>query len=285
MNYRHAFHAGNFADVLKHSILALCLLYLRNKTQPFWVIDTHAGIGAYDLAADEAQRTGEWREGIGLLQAATFSAEAMALLAPYLDVVRLVRQMEGPDAYPGSPLIAQHSLRADDRMILNEKHPADQILLGEAIGRDRRIKILALDGYVALKAHVPPPERRGLVLIDPPFEDKREFDALGNGFARAYSKWPTGTYLLWYPLKNKDQTDAFVAGMQALDLPRLLCVELAVRGFAGGGGPLYGSGMMIVNPPFVLGTQLRTLLPELDAVLAQDEGHFWRCDWLGTTAE
>jgi 23S rRNA (adenine2030-N6)-methyltransferase len=284
MNYRHAFHAGNFADVLKHSILALCLLYLKNKTQPFRVIDTHAGIGLYDLAGNEALRTGEWREGIGLIENEAFEPEIAALLAPYLDTIRLIRQMEGPDAYPGSPLIAQQALRPDDRMILNEKHPADQILLAQAVGDDRRIKVLALDGYIALKAHVPPPERRGLVLIDPPFEDRREFDSLLLGFAKAYAKWPTGSYLIWYPLKNKDQTDAFVAAMQDLALPRLLCVELAVRGFSDG-GPLYGSGLMIVNPPFVLGTQMRTLLPALDRVLAQGRGHFWRCDWLGTTKE
>ena len=284
MNYRHAFHAGNFADVLKHTILALVLAYLKNKTQPFRVIDTHAGVGLYDLSADAAQRTGEWQQGIGRMQAEAFSAQSREVLAPYLEAVRLIRQMEGPNAYPGSPLIAQQALRGDDRMILNEKHPDDQILLVEAIGRDRRIKILTLDGYVALKAHVPPPERRGVVLIDPPFEDKREFDVLLNGFTKAYAKWPTGCYLLWYPLKNKDQTDAFVASMQGLDLPRLLCVELTVRGFAEG-GPLYGSGMMIVNPPFVLGAQMRTLLPELDSVLAQGAGHFWRCDWLGTSKE
>ena len=284
MNYRHAFHAGNFADVLKHSVLALCLLYLRNKTQPFRVIDTHAGIGLYDLAGDEALRTGEWREGIGLIENAVFEPEIAALLAPYLDTVRLIRQMEGPQAYPGSPLIAQHALRPDDRMILNEKHPADQILLDAAVGSDRRIKVLALDGYIALKAHVPPPERRGLVLIDPPFEDKREFDSLLHGFAKSYAKWPTGCYVLWYPLKNKDQTDAFALAMQDMALPRLLCVELAVRGF-GGGGPLYGSGLMIVNPPFVLGAQMRTLLPALERVLAQGRGHFWRCDWLGTAKE
>jgi 23S rRNA (adenine2030-N6)-methyltransferase len=284
MNYRHAFHAGNFADVLKHSILALCLLYLRNKTQPFRVIDTHAGIGLYDLAGDEALRTGEWREGIGLIENEVFEPEVAALLAPYLDTVKRVRQMEGPQAYPGSPLIAQHALRPDDRLILNEKHPSDQILLEQAVGRDRRIKVLALDGYIALKAHVPPPERRGLVLIDPPFEDKREFDSLLHGFAKAYAKWPTGNYLIWYPLKNKDQTDAFVTAMQDLALPRLLCVELAVRGFSGG-GPLYGSGLMIVNPPFVLGAQMRLLLPALERVLAQGSGHFWRCDWLGITKE
>ena len=169
-------------------------------------------------------------------------------------------------------------------MILNEKHPADQILLAEAVGRDRRIKVLGLDGYSALKAHVPPPERRGLVLIDPPFEDRREFDALLEGFARAYAKWPTGTYLLWYPLKNKDQTDAFLQAMQAMTLPRLLHVALAVRGFTSG-GPLYGSGMMIVNPPYVLPAYLRTVLPALDHLLAQGTGHFWRCDWLGTASE
>jgi 23S rRNA (adenine2030-N6)-methyltransferase len=284
MNYRHAFHAGNFADVLKHTVLALVLSYLKTKAQPLRVIDTHAGIGLYDLHADAAQRTGEWLDGIGRLMDAPFSPPAAEVLVPYLEIIKGVRQMEGASAYPGSPLIAQHLLRDQDRMIANEKHPEDQRLLGQAIGRDRRVKILTLDGYVALNANVPPPERRGLVLIDPPFEDKHEFSALLNGFSRAYQKWPTGTYLLWYPLKNQDQTQAFVAAMQAMDLPRLLGVELAVRQ-ADAGGPLYGSGVMVVNPPYVLGPQLRLLCPELTPVLAQGAGAFWRCDWLGRAKE
>jgi 23S rRNA (adenine2030-N6)-methyltransferase len=284
MNYRHAFHAGNFADVLKHAVLALVLVYLRNKNTPFRVLDTHAGIGLYDLRAEEAQRTGEWVQGIGRLADAALSEPAQAALAPYLEAVHAVRQRDGSGAYPGSPLISQHWLRDADRMILNEKHPVDRPRLEEAIGRDRRVTVLGLDGYVALKAHVPPPERRGLVLIDPPFEDKAEFSALMRGFARAYDKWPTGTYLLWYPLKNQEQSEDFVTQIAGMDLPRLLRIELAVRGFVAG-GPLYGSGLLVVNPPYILGETLRALLPELSTLLAQGPGAFWRCDWLGRTKE
>ena len=284
MNYRHAFHAGNFADVLKHAVLMAVLQYLTKKTQPLRVIDTHAGIGLYDLEGEQAQRTQEWRLGIGRLIAAEFSPAARQGLLPYLDSVTEVRKIYGPLAYPGSPLLAQSCLRPEDRMVLNEKHPDDRILLEQAIGRDRRIKILGQDGYMALNALVPPAERRGLVLIDPPFEDKREFTLLLQGFARGYGKWPTGTYLLWYPLKNKILTDHFEAELQKMALPRLLRLELAVRSWQEAGS-LYGSGLMIVNPPFVLAAQMRALLPELDAVLAQESGHFWRCDWLGRAAE
>jgi 23S rRNA (adenine2030-N6)-methyltransferase len=285
MNYRHAFHAGNFADVLKHAVLALVLKYLRLKNQPFRVIDTHAGIGLYDLGAEEAQRTGEWQHGIGrLLSEESRSLPALEDLAPYLEAVRAVRERDGACAYPGSPLIAQHWLRDTDRMILNEKHPLDRPRLEAAIGRDRRIKILGLDGYVALNAHVPPPERRGLVLVDPPFEDKQEFAALMRGFARAYAKWPTGTYLLWYPLKNPEQSVSFVEAIRSLDLPRCLRIEQAVRGHEPN-GPLYGSGLIVVNPPYLLGAQMRALLPELTILLAQNQGAFWCCDWFGTTQE
>ena len=284
MNYRHAFHAGNFADVLKHAVLALVLKYLGLKNQPFRVIDTHAGIGLYDLGAEEAQRTGEWQHGIGRLAGDALPEAARAVLAPYLEAVGAVRARDGQAAYPGSPLIAQHFLRAEDRLILNEKHPQDRPRLEWAIGRDRRVKILGLDGYVALNAHVPPPERRGLVLVDPPFEDKQEFTALMRGFARAYAKWPTGTYLLWYPLKNPEQSEGFVKAICSLTPERLLRIELAVRGFAAG-GPLYGSGLLVVNPPYVLGAQMRALLPDLTALLEQGQGAFWRCDWLGSTKE
>ena len=284
MNYRHAFHAGNFADVLKHAVLALVLEYLKIKTHPIRVMDTHAGMGLYDLRSDEAQRTGEWVQGIGRLVDTAMSDAARSALAPYLEAVQAVRQRDGADAYPGSPLIAQQLLRPEDRLLLNEKHPVDRPQLEAAIGRDRRVKILGLDGYTVLNAHVPPPERRGLVLVDPPFEDKGEFAALRKGFARAWSKWPTGTYLLWYPLKNQPQSEDFVNEITALGLPRLLRIELAVRGFVAG-GPLYGSGLLVINPPYVLGEQMRALLPELTALLAQDAGAFWRCDWLGSTQE
>jgi 23S rRNA (adenine2030-N6)-methyltransferase len=205
MNYRHAFHAGNFADVMKHVVLTRVLLHLRRKETPFRVIDTHAGIGLYDLAADEALRTGEWRDGIGRLET-PLNPDAEALLAPYREVLARMRQEFGADAYPGSPAIARDALRAGDRAIFVELHPDDGALLARRFNRGRS-KVLHLDGWTALHGLIPPPERRGLVLIDPPYEDRDELVRLAGEVTRAVRKWPTGIFALWYPIKATGPVD------------------------------------------------------------------------------
>ena len=194
MNYRHAFHAGNFADVLKHAVLALILSHLRRKDAPFRVIDTHAGIGLYDLEGDEASRTGEWRGGIGRLDEADIPAGIAERLAPYLTVVGDIRRAHGPFIYPGSPEISRRLTRAQDRVVLIEKHPEDAALLAANMKRDQRVKVVELDGWTALKAYVPPPEKRGVVLIDPPFEEAGELARMARGVTAAWSKWRTGIY-------------------------------------------------------------------------------------------
>ena len=279
MNYRHAYHAGNFSDVVKHAALALILDYLKRKDSAFRVIDTHSGIGVYDLAGEEAQRTGEWHAGIGRLLDADLSPEAATLLAPYLEAVAAVKGLVKPTAYPGSPAIAQHITRDQDRMIFVEKHPRDAQTLKDMMAGDERIKVIELDGWTALKAYIPPPERRGLVLVDPPFEVPDEFEKLAQNVVKAYRKWPTGIYAVWYPLKNKSASDQFRQTMRDSGIPRMLCVELRVREEQDR-GLFSGSGLMLINPPFVLAEQMAALLPELLAILKQASGSGWSVTWL-----
>src|SRR4051812_10677199 len=216
MNYRHAFHAGGFADVIKHLVLVRILLYLHEKPAPFRVLDTHAGAGVYDLSGEEAQRSGEWLTGIARLMQARFSQEAGALVQPYLDIVRAFNPERDLSAYPGSPLIARALLRPQDRLVACELEPQARKHLIETLRRDTQARVVDLDGWVALPAFVPPNERRGLVLIDPPFEAKDEFERIADGFATAFAKWPTGTYMMWYPVKSRRATDTLaqhVAGL------------------------------------------------------------------------
>src|SRR5450759_3868203 len=208
MNYRHAFHAGGFADVIKHIVLVRILTYLQDKQAPFRVIDTHAGAGVYDLTGEEAQRSGEWLSGIARIMQARFSETTLPLIKPYLDIVRAFNPDRELKAYPGSPLIARALLRPQDRLTACEVEPKARKRLIDALRRDAQARVVDLDGWLALPAFVPPKERRGLILIDPPFEAKDEFERLAQGFAEAFAKWPTGSYLLWYPVKGRRATDS-----------------------------------------------------------------------------
>lgn len=282
MNYKHAFHAGNAADVLKHAILVLVLRYLSQKDTPFRMIDTHAGAGLYDLAGDDASRTGEWREGIGRLLEGTepkqgaLHPQAAALLAPYLDCILACRAEHGRMAYPGSPLLAQMLLRSNDRLILCETADGPAKALGQAIGRDKRVSILALDGWMVLKAQIPPKEKRGLVLIDPAFEDKNEFATLAGSLAEAWRKWPGGVYLGWYPLKDQALVARFCRDIAESGLRKVLRLELMLGGTSG----LTGTGLILINPPWTLEKDLQTLLPELAKLLARGPKAGWRLEWL-----
>lgn len=288
MNYRHAFHAGNFADVFKHAILARILVYLMRKDAPLRYIDTHSGTGLYDLAGEEAGRTGEWRDGIGSIgtpAGETMPDDVAALLEPYLDAVGARGEDGRPDAYPGSPAIAARLLRPQDRMSLCELHPADAGALRRNMGRvhprDRRTAIVAIDGYTGLNAYVPPPERRGLVLIDPPFEDRNEFGRLAKALVRALNKWPTGVYCAWYPLKSAGAADplyAALAGTSAsAEAGNCLRIELQTARIDPD-GPLTACGLAIVNPPWSLQQEAEALMPYLCASLQHGPGHAWRID-------
>ena len=208
MNYRHAFHAGNFADVVKHATLARIVQHLKEKPAAFRVIDTHAGAGVYDLAGPEASRTVEWRDGIARLAAATLAPAVRGLLAPYLDAVAALNG-DALAVYPGSPALVQRWLRPQDRLIACEREPGAAKALAGNLRGDNRAKAVAIDGYTALNAYVPPKERRGLVLIDPPFEQGDEHARLAHALAGAHRKWPTGIYALWYPIKDTRETESF----------------------------------------------------------------------------
>lgn len=292
MNYRHAFHAGNFADVLKHAALALCIDRLNQKPAPWRLIDTHAGTGLYDLDSEEARRSPEWRDGIARVwevcagRGAPMSAEVREAIAPLLDVLRRLNP-DGLKHYPGSPAIALGMARADDAIRICELHEPSFEALRTSLGRDRRIKVEMRDGYEALPAYLPPPERRGIVLVDPPFEEgtaerRLDFEHMGRAAVRAVRRWPLGTYIFWRPLKDLDQVEAF-DGELATRLvedagvapDKLLVADLWVRELGQPGG-LAGAGVVIVNPPYQLDEKLAALLPWLAELLAQGEGAGWR---------
>lgn len=282
MNYRHAFHAGNFADVLKHAVLARVLEYMKRKPAPFRVIDTHAGIGRYDLASVEAGKTGEWQAGIGRLMgpdAQPISAPVRALLQPYLDAVKDENGGKGLARYPGSPRLVLRLLRPTDVLVANELHPDDAAALKHAIGRDKRARVLTLDAWVALRAQLPPKERRGLVLIDPPFEQPGEFARLADALAGAHRKWPGGIYLAWYPLKDARESEGFVRKLGRLGIPKILRAEIDLPPIAGT-ARLRGSGLAIVNPPWTLEAELAVLLPALGTILSAGGKSAIRLDWL-----
>lgn len=309
MNYQHAFHAGNFADVHKHIVLTRILDYLRQKPAAFRVIDSHAGAGRYDLLGPQAARSGEWRDGIGRLFApllATSSADPVqTLLATYLESVAALNPGGTLRFYPGSPLIVKALLRRQDRLIACELEPNAAASLKAALRGDARAKALAIDGWVALFANIPPKEHRGLVLIDPPYEESIDFTRLSEVLAQAHRKWPNGLYLLWYPIKHHENTgllpeflvvppggyrhrqqgrayrregaDALARRLRRTGIPKLLRCELSISPARSEGG-LTGSGLIVVNPPFPLEGELRVLLPALVRLLAPTAGY--RLDWL-----
>lgn len=279
MNYRHAFHAGNFADVLKHVVLTLVLEHMKLKPAPFRVVDTHAGIGLYDLAGPEAEKTGEWREGIGRLLAQDAPAALRPLLAPYLDAVRAVNRGGCLLLYPGSPRLARSLLRRCDRLVLNELHPEDFDRLREGFVGDPQTKVLRLDAWTALKALLPPKERRGVVLIDPPFEEPGEFERIASGLREARRRFATGIYLAWFPIKELRAAAAFYRRLEALVSAPLLRIELFVRE-PRNPEVLNGCGLVVLNPPFTLAERLEQLLPYLVQLLGQGSGAGHRLDWI-----
>jgi 23S rRNA (adenine2030-N6)-methyltransferase len=279
MNYRHIYHAGNFADVLKHTVLALLVRYMQNKDKAFRVLDTHAGIGLYDLSSEEAQKTGEWRDGIRRLMEAELSPQLAELLEPYLTAVRELNPDGGVRFYPGSPKLARMLFRPQDRLSAMELHPEDFNRLHRLFEGDHHARITELDGWLAIGAHLPPKEKRGIVLVDPPFEEDGEYERLVDGLIKGYRRFPGGTYCLWYPLKKDAPIKKFHEALQAAEIPKMLCAELIVRSDRDTTG-LTGSGLVIVNPPFTLKNELHALLPALKDMLAQDRFASHRAFWL-----
>lgn len=280
MNYSHAFHAGNAADVLKHAVLARCLVHLGAKPAPLFALDTHAGRGVYDLSAEEAQRTGEWREGIGRVLDAPLPPPVQGLLAPWLDVVA---EGWGQALYPGSPRLVQRVLqnlgRLDDRLVLVERHPEVARALLDAVRHDPRVGVREADAWAALPGLLPPRERRGLVLIDPPYESPREFAAIRDALGIALRRWATGTYLVWYPVKARREVEHFVRAVAGQAWPKLLRVEIGLHRIERV-DRLNGSGVLVANPPWRLDEELHVILRALAPVLAREGEGRYAVEWL-----
>jgi len=284
MNYRHAYHAGNFADVLKHIVVAYIARHLAKKDKPFAVIDTHAGVGWYDLAGDEATRSPEWKEGIARLWDVVPPEPAKAALEPFLHAVRALNPDGVLRRYPGSPSVAAELARPGDVISLFELHPEDARTLAQRFDGDARVMVSARDGYGALKGYLPPAQRRGLVLIDPPFEDRDEMAHMAGAAKTALELWPTGTFVFWRPLKDLWASERFDVGLaewlisdRELAPEKILRVDLWVREIVEE-GPLCGAGVVVINPPFGLEEALVAALPWLSETLAQGDGAGWRVD-------
>jgi 23S rRNA (adenine2030-N6)-methyltransferase len=279
MNYRHAFHAGNFADVVKHTILTRIIAYLQRKDAPFRVIDTHAGVGLYDLSGNEAERTGEWQEGIGLVMERGLPKAVGDLMSPYLAAVRAQNADGRLRFYPGSPMITRHMLRPQDRMMALELHPGDAWALKKNFADDIQVRVTNLDGWAAMGTHLPPKERRGLVLVDPPFEEKGEFQRMGEALVKSHARWPGGIYAFWYPIKEPGEVEAYVRGLKATGIRKILRLELAI-GQPSVPARLHGTGMIVVNPPYTLEKEMAVVLPALARLLGGEGGGRHRIEWV-----
>jgi 23S rRNA (adenine2030-N6)-methyltransferase len=278
MNYRHAYHAGNFADVFKHALLARILASLTEKDTPFRYIDTHAGIGLYNLGWEEARKTREAEGGIKAYLRHKPPAAIAGLFTAY-DTALAAAAASGKDFYPGSPSVASALLRRQDRLSLAELHPEDFRTLRKRLGHDRRATIIEMDGWTALKAWIPPPERRGLVLVDPPFEDGDEFPRMAEALAAAHRRWATGILAFWYPVKDWRETERFARTLQALAIPRTLRLQLSID-TEGDARKLNGAGLIIVNPPWKLKDEASLMLPWLAKTLAAGPRTGWKAEWL-----
>ncbi|HYE00132.1 MAG TPA: 23S rRNA (adenine(2030)-N(6))-methyltransferase RlmJ [Alphaproteobacteria bacterium] len=274
MNYRHAYHAGNFADVLKHAALAALLVHLRAKDKPFRVVDTHAGIGRYDLSGIEAQKTGEFRDGVLRVLEAGLPA-----LEPYLAEIRALNPEGGVTVYPGSPLLTRRLLRPFDRLTCCELHPEDAATLKALFARDRQVQVRHEDGYAALKGLLPPPERRGLVLIDPPFEQRDEFDRMAAALIAAWTRWPTGIFAGWYPIKDPADGWRLHEALAAAGLRRVLALEL-MRRHADNPLRLNGTGLVIINPPWQFDLTFSEVLSRLAEIFADANGAEGKVSWI-----
>ncbi|TKI07199.1 23S rRNA (adenine(2030)-N(6))-methyltransferase RlmJ [Martelella alba] len=270
LSYRHSFHAGNHADVLKHSTLSLILTAMQEKEKPFLYLDTHAGAGRYLLHSEHAERTGEYQDGIGRIWQ---REDCPALLEPYLRVIRHYNRGDSLRYYPGSPLIARQLLRDQDRLRMTELHPSDYPLLRGEFQKDRRAEVARADGYQQLKSRLPPSSRRGVILIDPPYELKTDYQDVVAGIQEGYKRFATGVYALWYPVVLRQQVKRLLTALEQTGIRRILQIELAVRPDNDHRG-MTASGMLVINPPWMLEQQMNILLPWLhQALVPEGIGH------------
>lgn len=275
MNYRHAYHAGNFADVFKHIVLVRLIEYMQRKEKAFRIYDTHAGLGLYNLASEEAGKTEEWKHGYGLIEGAEIPPKVLKLLSPWLDIVKSV-----PDGYyPGSPKVSRQLMRKQDRLSLYELHEQDHRILAKNFSGDYQTKVFNLDGWYAAGAHTPPKEGRGLMLVDPPFEDGEDFDRMIDVLDKTRKRWAGGTVALWYPVKRRDHTDEWLGTLRGMGFPDLINAEIYIRE-PNPANMLNGCGLVIANPPYVLRQELEAFMPWLAKTFSQGKGSGHRIQML-----
>lgn len=279
MNYRHAFHAGNHGDVLKHVVLARVLTYMTAKDSPMAVLDAHAGIGRYDLTGLEAIKTGEWRAGIGALMQARPADEVADLLKPYFDIIRALNADTTLRHYPGSPEVALQLLRPVDRLLLNELHPADFETLAQRYGGMPNVKVSSIDAVIAVKAALPFLERRGLVLVDPAFEVTHETERVAQLLKHGLRRMAQTCFVIWYPITSPTFADDFCKALNFERAKSMLRAELLVKPPEVDGG-LAGSGVVVVNPPWILHDELKRLLPFLTRSLELGQNGSFSLRWL-----
>ncbi|MCA6975306.1 23S rRNA (adenine(2030)-N(6))-methyltransferase RlmJ [Pectobacterium carotovorum] len=270
LSYRHSFHAGNHADVLKHTVQSLIITALKEKEKPFLYLDTHAGAGRYQLSGEHAERTGEYLDGIAKIwQRDDIPAE----LEPYMQAVRTYNHNGQLRYYPGSPLIARQLLREQDKLHLTELHPSDFPLLRNEFQKDSRTKVLRDDGYQQLKSQLPPLSRRGFMLIDPPYEMKTDYQAVVKGIQEGHKRFGTGVFALWYPVVLRQHIKRMLKELEATGIRNILQIELAVLPDSDRYG-MTASGMIVINPPWKLAAQMKSVLPWLHSVLVPEgTGH------------
>ncbi|TRN19580.1 23S rRNA (adenine(2030)-N(6))-methyltransferase RlmJ [Vibrio furnissii] len=275
LSYRHSFHAGNHADVVKHIVQSLILSALQQKDKPFVYHDTHSGVGRYDLTHEWSEKTGEYKQGIARLWQQT---EVPEDIHSYLEAIKALNDDGELRYYPGSPRVARAHLRSHDRMVLTELHPSDYPLLEQEFHRDRQVAIFKEDGFARLKASLPPKERRGLVLIDPPYELAKEYRDVVQAIAQSYKRWATGIYAIWYPVVNRCDIEDMIEGLQGLGIRKILQIELGVSPDTNERG-MTASGIIVINPPWKLESQMQSILPFLKEAIAPATGHY-KVDWI-----
>ncbi|KAE9537161.1 23S rRNA (adenine(2030)-N(6))-methyltransferase RlmJ [Ursidibacter arcticus] len=275
LSYRHSFHAGNHADVLKHIVLTLILDALKQKEKGFFYLDTHSGTGRYSLMSAEAEKTGEYVEGIARLWERDDLPEEVAL---YLNEIKKINK-DKLRFYTGSPLLAVQQLRPQDRALLTELHPNDFPLLRNEFAKNRNVVTKRENGFQQLKSALPPKEKRGLVLIDPPYELKEDYELVVKAIIEGYKRFATGVYAIWYPVVLRQHTKRIVRGLEATGIRKILQIELAVRPDSDQRG-MTASGMIVINPPWQLESQMKRILPYLTDVLVPEGTGSWSVDWI-----
>ncbi len=259
LSYQHGYHAGNFADVIKHITLTRLLSYLKLKDKPLFYLETHAGKGTYDLKDKQAEKTGEYKQGIKLIW--PDKKTLPPVFHDYIEAINEINNHDGLRQYPGSPYLAIHALRMQDRMFLCELHPAEFDALNEMAHFNKKVHVSNTDGMLSLKALVPPPEKRGLIFIDPSFEIKDEYKTIPAAIKQAYSRFSNGVFCLWYPVVNRKLADQLIRGMKDIGAQNSLRIEFNLTMAPKEG--MSGCGLWIINPPFTLGDEIKSALDTL----------------------